>query len=339
MSAPVPRCADFNNFDFPAKHALPTEQESQTKRLRTDFSGFRGRNRALSAMQPASNLPGQVTPSSTADVFLRSTAGAGDFSNAVKVDPTGAAPEKAKAKATEIELLPADYSLAPSSDLNLKINSKKHTAYAGKSQYLASSEEWLDYSGALAELKGHMIKPKPKGGDVGIPATQDEIDELAKKVYDAIVDFRYVYGTQKAPVSSLLRSDVKETLIIKRSYDLVNAMIDFHKNGISATLWSNGLNITNNAFKMEQLKRENEQNDTFEDRMTHIIAALRYHKIVAMDVITDKETLMYAIILAPKAKLMSKFLYAESNADRARLSKAAKEKAKAFDESLMGKET
>ena len=143
---------------------------------------------------------------------------------------------RGKSRSRVIERVPADPKFAP---LDLKIDITKHKAYAITAKYQKASDYWVDFKTVVERSKTFVVKPNPKFGDQGIPNSQDKIDELAKQVYDAIIDFRYIYGTQKSPVSALLKGEVDEVLLMKRSYDLVNAAIEFHNDGFPITLWSN----------------------------------------------------------------------------------------------------
>jgi hypothetical protein len=234
-----------------------------------------------------------------------------------------------KKKGSVIEIIAVDPNPAPPADL--KIKSAKHRATATAAKYRKASESWKSYADVLDTTKDYIVKPAPRGGDKGVPTSQDEIDELAKQVYDAIVDTHYFFGTHQTPVGTLLKGNVDEVYIMRRSYDLVYAVIDFHENDVAIDVWNNSLNLVYGATKIDHGKRDNVLDDTFETRMANIILALRYHKKVAMDVVTDEATLKYAIFLAPRSKFLSKLTYAESNKDCGEVTKMTKAKAKELD--------
>jgi hypothetical protein len=332
-SAPTQRVADINDWaSIAGKRSVPIEPESPNKRVKTVHTAFSGAfftgNRTS---QPANTASAQGLVTTPAASSAQQSASARADT---KDQDDSSAPAKVKAKVKrEIKVIDADSTIVPPK--SFEINTDEQKPYGVEAdEYLTSDKYWLTPQELIKEFGGDksIIKPEPKGGDVGIPTTAAEIEALAKQVYDAIIDFRYLFGTRKAPTAALLLGDVNKALIVKRSYDLVNETIDFHKNGVSANVFCNSHNLTANATKLEQLKRTNEQNDTFKERMDNIIVALRHHKTICMDVITDKVTMKYAVILAPRAKLTSKFNYAKSNHERGEQAKVLKRKAAELDE-------
>ena len=174
-----------------------------------------------------------------------------------------------------------------------------------------------------------IVKPNPRGGDKGVPVTDQEVKKDAMKVFDAIHKNEFFYCSSK-PAEKLINGEVEKAWIVKCAYDVVREMQKLHTTGISATIWTMKDNLTTNASDVHQLKKVNELDITYEARMDNVLLALRIHKAIALDVVQGRLTVS-AFVLNPKENLQAKLRYKSSNDGRGKTYEQVKAKAAKFE--------
>jgi hypothetical protein len=232
---------------------------------------------------------------------------------------------KKRKKGPALAAVPVDVSMPPPAWL--PINPAKHKAVAFAHHYPPSSQLWFSEEYLSQQASALIVKPRPEGGDRGIPVTRAEEIAFGKQVYDAIVDFGHFYGSSGANggvVARLLDGRFPSWYIIARSMDVVEALKQYHTVGLVATEFANA-NVQNDTGI--QLK-DSEQDDTCELRKVHILQALRFCKSVACDVLEGKGSLASVLILAPKRKIVTKIAYKESNDGRAQVKRSTEAQVK-----------
>ncbi|KIW05336.1 uncharacterized protein PV09_03855 [Verruconis gallopava] len=204
---------------------------------------------------------------------------------------------------------PVDYTITIPSYIKSKAG--KYTAVAFKKAYPTSSEKWANDELLAKYADSLRVKPLLRN-DKGIPGTDEEKQALAKKIYDAIVDFRHFYGATSGAVERLIMGGFPASYIQKRSIDVVDELVKYHNEGLIVLDYVDP-NISNHTGKP---LRTNERNDTCEERIKNMLESLRFCKSIAIDVLLGRESLATALILAPKGRLVAKLTYKESNDGR-----------------------
>jgi hypothetical protein len=240
----------------------------------------------------------------------------------------------------DIKMLAVGQALAPQRLLGIKIikKAKDVLPIATKTKYKKAEDDWLSQDELEAYEQTMIIKPRPVGGDVGVPQMDDgaAIDDWAKKFFDAMINNDRFWGSVKSPVTQLLQGKIDRKWVIKRSSDLAKEVVKYHTEGLEISIWANSKNLRANAASLSDIKAKNEQNDSFIVRMPNILYALQYHKGMVMDVLAAEKSLAYSIILATKARMLKKFAYKNSNYHRGEQTKEVKAKAAKWNEEHTG---
>lgn len=221
----------------------------------------------------------------------------------------------------------ADFKLAPPKDFFAVDNNKHKFATTCECKYKTSDADWPTAKEVLQFATSNIIKPKKSSSDEEEKYNPETIKRIeqhtpeAKKIYDAMIDTSYFFRGIKAPMDKFLLGNMSRDRLIMRAYDVVKELHDYHDGRLQAFY-----------FDEDKVGRQKGKDDSIEVRLENMLLALRYHKLIVIDVIMATTVLLYSLILSPKQTFADKMGYKKSNVHRADQYKTTKNQAKRYND-------